>query len=331
MEKRRFVIVIGMHRSGTSLVARVINLLGVDLGPPSSLMEPKPDNPKGFWESRPIAAFNDDLLAEMGGRWDDPPILADGWEEQARFEPWRARARGIIDREFAGAEVAGWKDPRMSILLPFWRSAASLASRNGTDGELAAELWLRYTIGALRNAPNAHVVRYQDFFDDLDATVENLLAAIGGPAPEDSVRRQISEFFDPSLRRHSWGSMPGHLGQAASWVFRSAWPVPPASIDILWDGLRELRGAEDSYSSLARRWEEAKADRVRLEHRLVEMETKVARSANLEERMAILRKALDRHERMGTLLRDRLRSAEAELSELRIELTQRENLLGANS
>ena len=66
MSDPTIVCILGMHRSGTSLLAR-INLLGVYLGPPNRLMPAAPENPKGFWEYQPIMELNNEILARLGG------------------------------------------------------------------------------------------------------------------------------------------------------------------------------------------------------------------------------------------------------------------------
>jgi len=51
VENSHVVLILGMHRSGTSAAARAVNLLGVDLGAP--LLPPRDDNPVGCWELAP--------------------------------------------------------------------------------------------------------------------------------------------------------------------------------------------------------------------------------------------------------------------------------------
>ena len=64
------ILVLGMHRSGTSALTRVLNLMGLDL--PSGLMGPvENNNETGFWESQEIADIHDELLEEIGSSWDD--------------------------------------------------------------------------------------------------------------------------------------------------------------------------------------------------------------------------------------------------------------------
>ena len=61
------VAIAGMHRSGTSMVARLLQQCGLDLGPTDQLLPPRPDNPEGFWEHAAFVALNDDILTAAGG------------------------------------------------------------------------------------------------------------------------------------------------------------------------------------------------------------------------------------------------------------------------
>ena len=67
--KRRVVLILGMHRSGTSAVARVVNLLGAAL--PKKLLEAAPGNEAGHWEPIELVSLHDRMLAEAGSRWED--------------------------------------------------------------------------------------------------------------------------------------------------------------------------------------------------------------------------------------------------------------------
>ena len=70
MAPAKAVLILGMHRSGTSAVTRVLNLLGVELG--SHLMQPGKDNPSGFWEHQDVVAIHERLLEGLDMAWDDP-------------------------------------------------------------------------------------------------------------------------------------------------------------------------------------------------------------------------------------------------------------------
>jgi hypothetical protein len=162
------VCVIGMHRSGTSVVARILNLLGLSLGPEAELLAPAPRNPAGFWENERVVELNDELLVELGGNATTPLVLADGWERAARLDPLRERAAAVVASISDGARAVGLKDPRLSLTLPFWRTvtpvahvvhclrdpveaAPSLSRWHPLDLEAAGALWLRYVVSACRS------------------------------------------------------------------------------------------------------------------------------------------------------------------------------------
>jgi hypothetical protein len=58
--KDKLIVVLGMHRSGTSTVTKSLELMGVGLG--ANLHPAGFDNPKGFWEDRERIEINDKLL-----------------------------------------------------------------------------------------------------------------------------------------------------------------------------------------------------------------------------------------------------------------------------
>ena len=63
------IFVLGMHRSGTSVVTRLINLMGAHLGPEDLSTGASPENPKGFWERRDVRDENDAVLWSSGADW----------------------------------------------------------------------------------------------------------------------------------------------------------------------------------------------------------------------------------------------------------------------
>jgi hypothetical protein len=214
-----------MHRSGTSFAAHALQLLGVSLGNPDYLMAPGRDNPSGYWENQPIKSLDDELLAELGGSWDQPPVLGPGWEHAPELDELRREADAILERSFGPAGGEGflaWKDPRLSLLLPFWQTvrpvtatvllvrhptevASSLAARNGIETPQAAVLWLRYVLAALGHKPTPLVLRNTDFTDDLPRTIAALADHVGVDRPSAEVEATIAATFDPTLRHHVAG------------------------------------------------------------------------------------------------------------------------------
>ena len=220
----RAVCVTGMHRSGTSFVAGALRFLGVSLGDPERMMRPGPDNPKGYFEVQSIMQLDDELLAHLGGAWDQPPVLDPGWELDASLDPFRTRASEVLEESF-GPEadrppVIAWKDPRLSLLLPFWRTvtsvettivvvrdpvevAASLGVRGYAVGaSQAASLWLRYLFAATAADPGCLLVRHSDVFEDLPATVARLARHLDLPAPDAAVEASVREHLDTGLHHH---------------------------------------------------------------------------------------------------------------------------------
>ena len=222
------VCVTGMHRSGTSFTMRALHLLGLELGAEDTLMAPGPDNRAGYWENRLVKELDDELLAELGGSWDQPPLVEAGWERADDLDPWRQRAADILEASFghvaAGTRI-GFKDPRLSLLLPFWRTvvditttiivvrdprevAASLATRNGLHPSHAALLWMRYLFAAARHDPGHLVLTHAEFFADTDGAVDRIVAHLGFDPPTPDTRRAISGHLDPALRHHVAGEDP---------------------------------------------------------------------------------------------------------------------------
>ena len=209
MSDATIVCILGMHRSGTSLVSQVLNVLGVYLGPEEHLMRPSSDNPTGHWESQPIKEINDEILSILGGSWSDPPPLPSGWERSPELAAPRHRAREVIEGDFSGSELWGFKDPRNSLTLPFWQRildpmryviclrnpldvAASARARNREDDmvpfQRGIELWLSYVraaLGATAGHPR-HLVFYEDLMADPEPVVRELARFIGRERSDDA-------------------------------------------------------------------------------------------------------------------------------------------------
>lgn len=108
--RKRVVAVLGMHRSGTSAIAGMLQEHGVDLGPVS---ERNRFNPRGNREIKELNRLNDKILERSGGSWWDPPPSV-----ALRASDFRIRNR--ILRAIQG-ETIGVKDPRMLLALDLWR------------------------------------------------------------------------------------------------------------------------------------------------------------------------------------------------------------------
>lgn len=125
----RCVVILSSPRSGSSLTARIVNMLGVYLGESQVFTEANQYNPRGYWEHESIVAINNELMsrlgydyADAGASWTAQPDLADGWETDTALSDIRSKALQLVEREFAGYETWGWKDPRACFTLPFWKT-----------------------------------------------------------------------------------------------------------------------------------------------------------------------------------------------------------------
>jgi hypothetical protein len=222
------VLILGMHRCGTSLTARIANLLGVDLGRATSMIPPGPDNPQGFWEQDPIRHVNDAIFEALGATWHHPPDMPTGWHRRAEIRALEGRARETLEAAgFDRTGAWGWKDPRTSLTLPFWRPLigartrcvvcvrsppdviASLLTREPDTHtpESAFDLWLRYTGAALRNTVRHPrlLVLYDDLLDRTEEETDRLAGFLGveTAAISPEAREQIRGFVNASLRHHS--------------------------------------------------------------------------------------------------------------------------------
>src|SRR5258706_8041773 len=196
------VSVAGMHRSGTSMVAKLLHLAGLYLGQEEDISGPAPDNLDGFWENAKFVKLNDRLLAVAGGGWDCPRPLPRDWEDLEEFFPLRVRAELLL-AEFSGREPWGWKDPRNSITLPFWERflpqlpvvvcvrnplevVRSLQRRNHLSFELGVGLWKTYAESVLQNtSPETRIVtHYESFFSNPEAEIRRLLGFLKLPASD---------------------------------------------------------------------------------------------------------------------------------------------------
>lgn len=211
------VCVTGMHRSGSSLAARVLNLIGVDLGNESRLLSGLADNPTGHWEHLELVRLSERVLARFGGSWDDPPLLPPGFEDAQQVWDIRQSAAEVVGRELRSTPVTGWKDPRTSVLLPFWYAVApithtvlvvrdpryvagSLLTRNRFDSERSAYLWLRYNACAWRDSTNRILLPYSELCEDVITCARRLADQLGLPSPEEASVRSLTAALRPELR-----------------------------------------------------------------------------------------------------------------------------------
>jgi hypothetical protein len=198
------ICVLGFSRSGTSLTANLLEVLGVDLGPSDAMLSAhETDNARGYWEARWIIDLNERILQRLGTNWWSPFPGAPGWEQDPAFDDLLEEARERFEDQFGDAPLRGWKDPRTTLTLPFWRRVVPqlryvVCLRNPIDAVASVqrrpeptlsvvewgELWLEYTARALDQTRNEEriVVFYEDFFrDDEHRQTKRLASFLGEP------------------------------------------------------------------------------------------------------------------------------------------------------
>jgi hypothetical protein len=227
MPSSRAVLVLGMHRSGTSALARGVQMLGVYLG--NNFLNPQPDNPTGYWEDKNICALNERLLEVFGLEWQDVALLDDHRWHEPEVEVLRAEAIEYLAAQFAGHPLWGFKDPRTLRLLPFWRSvlgslevdqsyllvirnprsvALSLQQRHGMDAQTAHRLWLVYVVPYLSEIATLPfvVADYDLVMAEPRKQLERIARGLEIPlnaANQRGIEDFAGDFLDPDLR-HSF-------------------------------------------------------------------------------------------------------------------------------
>ena len=243
--KRTAYLVLGMHRSGTSAVTQLLALAGAEL--PAHVMPGDEHNEKGYFEPWKIALFNDERLRAAGGAWDDVfgfPYRALPRKDERK---WLSKGETLFEEEYGGVGVPLLKDPRVTLLMPFWRTlfddlgvatrcvipvrrplavAGSLARRDGFPPQKSVLLWTSYMLAAeayTRDLPRVFV-DYDRLLADWRTEAARIEAAHGAPLPKltEKAGRQIDRFLTPDLR-HNAGAGElmdlGWAGELAQMVF----------------------------------------------------------------------------------------------------------------
>ncbi|MGR7994314.1 hypothetical protein [Xanthobacter sp. ZOL 2024] len=223
--QRTAVLVLGMHRSGTSALAGVLAQLGCDL--PKDLMAPHSPNPKGYFESNTVRDLNNAILESAGSTWDDWLPFSRDWLETPHAEMFKGQAIDALGREFGQSPLFVLKDPRICRLLPFWRGVLeaegirpvvvhihrgpqdvgqSLYQRNGIEPDLGRLIWLGHVLSAEHDSRGMtrSFTSYDRLLDDWAGVVEGMSRHLGfrWPRLSERVAAGIGEFLLPSLRHN---------------------------------------------------------------------------------------------------------------------------------
>ncbi len=264
---RTALIVLGMHRSGTSALAGVLSKMGADL--PHDLMAPNETNPKGFFESQQMMNVNDSLLDSAGLIWSSFNPVSEDWFASPKAEEYMERAIEAIEAEYGRSRFFIMKDPRMCRLLPFWHEAleatgcaplhvcphrhprdvaASLTRWANYEPEYGLLLWLRHVLEA-EAASRGHARTFTSY-EQLMTDWVQLVKRIGSqldlkwPKSPQSIHADVGAFLSKELH---------HFHQTAE--TKAAAPALP-------DGVAEVYEILESWAANG----EDKNDYERLDH-----------------------------------------------------------------
>jgi hypothetical protein len=219
------VLILGMHRSGTSSLTGSLQQRGLRLG---KVRTSNPHNNKGNREHGMVIALNDEVLAASGGAWDSPP----------RQIAWNRRLARQRDRLLASLSRSpgapwGFKDPRTVLTLPFWEQgladyqavgtfrhplavAQSLHARQGMAIEQGVRLWCDYNTKLLELCKQKPfpLVCFDASPSDYGLAVDRIANELGlvGPGAKES-------FFEESLRHQGGNSAERHLPEECRRIY----------------------------------------------------------------------------------------------------------------
>jgi hypothetical protein len=176
------VVVVGMGRSGTSMLTKLLQASGLHLGPPEILHPPNDNNQRGFFEHEGIMGLNERILASMGRDFYRPPRLRPA--ALRKLSPFVGEAKKQVEA-LRALGPWGFKDPRTTTLLPFWMPllpgaryvicfrqpqavARSIEKIWPYTRNESLALWAHYTLEALRHTAGQPriLAAYEDLLSD---------------------------------------------------------------------------------------------------------------------------------------------------------------------
>lgn len=228
MVKNRAIMVLGMHHSGTSVIARSLAVFNVYLG--DDLMPSQPDHPSGFWEDNRITATNDRFLAAVGFSWRKPGLDCARMKEYSAYQQTVRLIAHDVRTRFSHVPLWGFKDPRTCRLIPLWKDvfrllrtqcgyiivvrhphsvAESLRAKYGMRLDLGYKLWLEHMMAAVHETRrNRRVfVSYDRMLDNPRHELRREAKALGlhsSQLKSNSAKAFIESFLDLHLRHRRY-------------------------------------------------------------------------------------------------------------------------------
>lgn len=223
---KKAVLILGMHRSGTSALSRVLNFLGCDL--PHTLMGAGDANPTGHWESQAIMDLNNKVLASGGSAWDDWLEFNQNWYRSPVFPDFVDQGKNVIEAEYGSSPLFVLKDPRNCRLARFWFAvlekaaveplialpirnplevASSLEARDGMHRDVGLLLWLRHVLDAEEASRGRarFIGSYKQLLGNWPLLANRLQDDLGivWPRMSSLSSQEIDHFVDRDAKHHS--------------------------------------------------------------------------------------------------------------------------------
>jgi hypothetical protein len=227
--RRRIIVVLGMHRSGTSVTTNLLGELGVPLS--DDLMPATGDNQRGYFESLEISKLHDDVLGLFGLKWSTPTTLRalpHEWWKLPAVASFRSQLARIVARELADRTVWAFKDPRTARLIPLWNEviaqlgldakfvlvtrhplevAGSLFVRDRLDPVIGELLWVEHNADAMLQCGKRidAIVEYQDWIDKPLVQARYMIDRLGldYAAGDAELKAIVDRVIAPDLRRQA--------------------------------------------------------------------------------------------------------------------------------
>ena len=225
------IVVLGMHRSGTSALMGVLKSFSVEMG--SNHIIPRQDNTKGFFELLDINKLNDRIFDSLHSSWDSLYALPEDWWNGCDIDGYRKEISEVIKTNFENAGIISIKDPRLCRLLPLWSEvfeelgikpyfiiplrnpleiAYSLRNRDEFSLEKSLLLWMIYMLDAelySRKYPRVFTT-YYGLLQDTSNTISSISRTLNIKFPKSyqDVKEEVAQFLDPGLKHHNQDAAP---------------------------------------------------------------------------------------------------------------------------
>jgi Sulfotransferase family len=345
VQRRPIVLVVGMHRSGTSLCSHILSALGVDMadkiaGPGNASVTA--DNPRGHWERWEIVAFHDRILGlfnrDYWGRFHDFALPVAWWADP-RVAQIRREIVAFLEKRM-GDGYFGLKDPRMVRLMPVWHQifnelklapkvvlclrnpaqvARSLHARDGVDPKIGEYRWLIHLVDFFRYAHSFDfcTVEYEEWFSDPSANFEKLqkFVDLQWQQSESDLALVLSGIIDPAARHDD----PDHREPSQPLVRTLYKLASSAGHHGARDQIASIVSQFISFQQLQRPFQQAFEEVAKLAAKFPEVEREaVALRAAAGERDAVVEAA----DAKAAAVEQRLAAALAEIEQQRAQIAE---------